>query len=405
MNTNIYIPKRINVGYQNRQGTYTGKLAYVIYYDEKGKLRKETSWQNWRDKDIPNTEFDNEPTEGFVLNKKVGDYHYSYWEHRQAYCRVYDPRGFEFEITIENLLYILENTSSIIGKGLEGEFVYGWSGKDLVLLPTNSVDYKEIIEFTKMLNEREPIRAKDLIVGATYKKKNGSEFVYMGQFETYGYGYEFKDENGNKQIVKKYDDVPYEQRGSIRRGYKIHYRTRQDIPHGKKYVFVENGKWLTKYKSIGKDMFIECIKEECDPKYSEYYGWIEDSYEFSQIDYENIVIEDITFEELIKRINHHHDYYYDFEFLSMYNGVLEKYIAVPLSWCYETCEDSRFTVRKQIEVEVKTWGNTNKGKKWVSVSNMDKISLKELYENFKPKLYVIRLRNGKIYQRSADKYE
>ena len=116
MKSNIFIPKRINVGYQNRLDTYTGKLAYVIYYDEKGVLRKETSWNGWRDKDIPNTEFDNVPTEGFVFNKKVGDYS-SGWDHRQAYCRVYDPRGFEFEITIENLLYILENCSCIKGKG------------------------------------------------------------------------------------------------------------------------------------------------------------------------------------------------------------------------------------------------------------------------------------------------
>ena len=39
MKSNIFIPKAINVGYQNRSSTYTGKLAYVIYYDEKGKLR------------------------------------------------------------------------------------------------------------------------------------------------------------------------------------------------------------------------------------------------------------------------------------------------------------------------------------------------------------------------------
>ena len=45
----IYIPKKIKVGYQNRYDTYTKKLAYVIYYDEKNKLRKETSWNNWRD--------------------------------------------------------------------------------------------------------------------------------------------------------------------------------------------------------------------------------------------------------------------------------------------------------------------------------------------------------------------
>jgi len=72
VNTNIFVPKQINVGFQNRKDTYSGKLAYVIYFDEKGKLRKETSWNSWRDENIPNEIYDNEPTEGFVLNKKVG---------------------------------------------------------------------------------------------------------------------------------------------------------------------------------------------------------------------------------------------------------------------------------------------------------------------------------------------
>lgn len=154
MRSSIFIPKIINVGYQNRSETYTGKLAYVIYYDEKGKLRKETSWNGWRDENIPNNEYDNIPTEGFVLNKKAGDYSTG-WDHRHAYCRVYDPRGFEFEITIENLLYILENANCIRGKGLEGEFVYGWDGKDLVLMPVESPDYKEIAEFNKTVHNNE----------------------------------------------------------------------------------------------------------------------------------------------------------------------------------------------------------------------------------------------------------
>ena len=35
MKSNIFIPKKINVGFRNRSGTYTGKLAYIIYYDDK----------------------------------------------------------------------------------------------------------------------------------------------------------------------------------------------------------------------------------------------------------------------------------------------------------------------------------------------------------------------------------
>jgi len=84
MNRAILIPKTINVGYQARRDTYTSKLAYVIYYDNKNVLRKETSWNSWRDTKIPNTEFSNDPTEGFVLNKKAGGGS-SGWNSRATY--------------------------------------------------------------------------------------------------------------------------------------------------------------------------------------------------------------------------------------------------------------------------------------------------------------------------------
>jgi len=84
----LMIPTKIKVGHQTRGDTYTGKLAYVIYYDEKGKLRKETSWSNWRDHKIPDEEFDNIPTEGFVLNKGVGGARQSWgWNTRNEYIR------------------------------------------------------------------------------------------------------------------------------------------------------------------------------------------------------------------------------------------------------------------------------------------------------------------------------
>ncbi len=139
----IYIPEKIKVGYQNRQGTYTGKLAYVIYFDAKGVLRKEKSWKSWTDDKIESHELENTPTSGFVLNKKVGGYDTG-WNHRQTYTRVYDPRGFEFEIVIPNLLYILENTSCIKGKGLEDEHD--------ILLYTQAIDLKAIITYLESEN-------------------------------------------------------------------------------------------------------------------------------------------------------------------------------------------------------------------------------------------------------------
>ena len=184
MKNNIFMPDKIRVGYQKREGTYTGKLAYVIYYDEKGKLRKETSWAGWRHKNIKPEDFVNEPTEGFVLNKKAGGYN-SGWNHRNTYVRVYDPRGFEFEIDVSNLLYILDNTSSIIGKGLEGEFVYGWDGGNLVLIPTSSPDYKVLEQYNKLRKSGKKFKGTDMIVGATYLTKSNEERIYLGRFDEF----------------------------------------------------------------------------------------------------------------------------------------------------------------------------------------------------------------------------
>lgn len=187
MKSNIFIPKQINVGFQNRSDTYTKKLAYVIYFDHKGVLRKEASWNSWRDKEIDNMIHENVPTAGFVLNKKAGGYS-SGWNHRQTYVRVYDPRGFEIEVSVTNLLYILENTDSIKGKGLNGSFVYGWDKTDLILIPTESPDYKEIIEFNEIMHNQSHIKGKELIEGATYLTKDNEKYVFLGKHHEYDYG-------------------------------------------------------------------------------------------------------------------------------------------------------------------------------------------------------------------------
>ena len=180
MHNKLNIPKTIHAGFQKRKGTYTGKLAYVIYTDEKGKKRKETSWQRWKDGKIPIQDFNNIPTEGFVLNKGVGGTRESYgWNARNEYIRIYDPRDFEFEISVANLLFILQECTSTKGKGLEGEFVYSWSGTELVLLPVCSAEYKESVEFTSLKSLK--ITKKDMTAGHTYQDKDMNNLIYLGR--------------------------------------------------------------------------------------------------------------------------------------------------------------------------------------------------------------------------------
>lgn len=263
----IFVPKKVNVGFQNRKDTYTGKLAYVIYFDETGKLRKEPSWQGWRDKQIPNEIYDNEPIEGFVLNKKVGGDRYS-WNPRQTYTRVYDPRGFEFEITIPNLLWILENCNCIKGKGLEGKFVYGWEGTELLLIPVESPDYKEIEEKSQIRNNNEFIAAKDLVVGGTYETIEGEQYVYMGKFKPW-------DIEINRYKTKSYwggdgeYEYPLDDSWKIDKfnSYKFigeldYYRSKQKAKNEFFFIYLgEDGKHSPMYMSKATKKFVRLVSE------------------------------------------------------------------------------------------------------------------------------------------------
>lgn len=180
----LYIPKRINVGFCNRTDTYTGKLGYIIYWDDKKVLRKEGSWEGWRDKKIDPVACDNEPVEGFILNRNVGGQRYSWSDGgREAKIRVFDPRGFEFEITLQNVLYILQECTSTKGKGLEGKFVYAWAGKDLILLPVDTYDYKLCTNFTDL--QAKKIGKAEMTPGCSYTFKDTESYVYLGKYDYY----------------------------------------------------------------------------------------------------------------------------------------------------------------------------------------------------------------------------
>lgn len=182
----LYIPKRIKVGYVNREDTYTKKLAYVIYYDDKGVLHKEKSWEGWRDKSIEPQEFDNKPQSGLSLNKDIKRYNWSHFSSHRTMIRVYDPRGIEFEITTENLIGVLMN-SDCSKRGLSGEYVFAYSGKDLVLLPTTSEEYEKAVNYTALQSSK--ILTKDLVPGCSYKTKKQEDVIYVGKFMWYEFSW------------------------------------------------------------------------------------------------------------------------------------------------------------------------------------------------------------------------
>lgn len=183
--SNLYIPSKIKVGFQKRSDTFTGKLAYVIYFDEKGKLRKETSWEGWRDTKIAPIEIENTPRSGYLFNKGVQRGGYD-WGTGRSSIRVYDPRDFEFEITVDNLMGILMH-SDVSKRDIVEECVFAWEGKELVLLPVNSEEYQASVAYTAKQSGK--VSAKSLVKGYTYNhKKIDQPLVYVGNFEWFEWG-------------------------------------------------------------------------------------------------------------------------------------------------------------------------------------------------------------------------
>lgn len=387
MKRTIFMPKVIKVGYQNRKGTYTGKLAYIIYIDEKGKIRKEHSWNSWRDNKIEPQDFDNIPTEGFVINKKVGDYHHGHsWENRNAWIRVYDPRGFEFEISVENLLYILENTSSIKGKGLEGEFIYGWQGKDLILIPTCSPDYKEMKDYSKTILENKKIGVKDLKIGATYLDKSDKQWTYMGKFDYWKKEYIYGERKNSIYSPRK-EIIGDKWITKDKKRFFINSPNleEKDFKNNSKYRWSYYNNLMTLSSIPGR--FVAIVSEECHEKYAELMDWLERQNEYSPIDKTKDEYKDFTLEELNKELD-----------------VLNKNDYKSFYF---------YSNKKRMHIEYKRDGNSKEKEKLIHIyklSNDEKSdytywkhfdtleTIEEFYNKYKPQYKNVYLKNGKLYQ-------
>lgn len=253
MNNQLYIPKTISVGQQKRSDTFTGKLAYIIYTDHKGVLRKETSWQGWRDKTIEPLTFNNDPEKGFTFNKGIKrDGH---WGSGRSVIRVWDPRDFEFEISIDNLIGILMH-ADVSKRDITEPCVFAWKGTELILLPTNSLEYQESMKHTEKQGVK--FSAKELVIGYTYNvRKENQQVVYLGRYDQYEHETVYPETNGR---------------------YRSHIGYKHTLKKTKKHTFYN----LTTKSIEVKDpsAYISSVSiEEIDGNYAEYmdkyYGQIE----------------------------------------------------------------------------------------------------------------------------------
>lgn len=269
----LFIPKRVRVGFQERKDTLSNTLGYVIYYDQLNRLRKETSFEGWRHKSMEPIEFDNEPFNGFMINKGITRHSWSDFGHPRARIRMFDPRagGFEFEISPENLTGLLMHTNCF-KRQIDGDVVYAWSGTELVLLPCSSEEYQASVNYTALQSTK--VSSKSLKPGAIYMNRNERKMMYLGHYMFYeeksGYNSKAHKEAARIENSKSYDSRKSLVVTDLRVGKKQHM-----------FCYVEDlndwdprkkaGSWFP-VRSVSADI-AAVVNEHCDDRFAEYLAF------------------------------------------------------------------------------------------------------------------------------------
>ena len=250
------------------------KVAFVSYYDEKGKFRHETSFNNWISQDVPTEEHKNVPIKGFKIFKQANRYSWNrFCSYRNVSVEIQDPRGWVFEISHDNLAWIIDNC--LIDKGdIEGEFVYGWDGKDRVLIPCASDTYKDLAKRSEKIINKGYIKPNELKPYYVYKTKRGDLFTFLGRFDYYNHhlSYNVTKRNLKEMLIKEgYHKIndKMDLWANCEKDGKM-YLLKCVKKDGDKYVTAKASNWIDGTFRNPKDKFIEEVDVIEDEEFKTY---------------------------------------------------------------------------------------------------------------------------------------
>ena len=263
-------------------------------------------------------------------------------------------------------------------------------------------------------NTQKPIKAKDLIIGATYLDKNNDEYIYVGRFDYYSYGYRWL-ENGEYKTGKQ-ANVNWRDAESI------------DYPYGKYHWFAYKyyGCSWEKYnqneytwhfkqtKNVAGFKLMACIDEKCTPNYSDIYEEMIRTHNYSPRMLDDIKYIPYSFDEFAKALHltkldyKNKEYIYAKVFFSdtgiVYNSNHLKddlWQVTPSSWWmsdreYEEKTNDYYKRFDFNEIEERNyWGATSVKKEFIPITT------EELYKKLKPHYSETYLENGFLHERKC----
>ena len=116
--------------------------------------------------------FDNEPVSGFIISNRYGTTNTEYFT-------IKDPRGFSFNISVENFFELMDYIN-INHKIIESECIWAKEKQQYILIPVESEIYKEAVNSTERMSAG-LIKEKNLKLYQTYETNKGNKIVYLGK--------------------------------------------------------------------------------------------------------------------------------------------------------------------------------------------------------------------------------
>lgn len=170
------IPSSLYCGFSDRSADRLPLGFLTPDGTDKAAMKRKATVDGWRDTSIEPMTFTNEPQTGFRLVDSIKRHG---WNGGNVVVRVEDPRGFELEISVANLLSVMESTTVINGE-IQSSCLWAREGGKNILIPTDSEWYKGVlasIEAAKTAKKAKKVKPQ---IGDVVKLRNGETRTYAG---------------------------------------------------------------------------------------------------------------------------------------------------------------------------------------------------------------------------------
>jgi hypothetical protein len=177
-NLEIKLFDKLYVGFQKRNTESGSPLGFLTPWGEdaasKGRMATVDKWAS--SSKLKSIVIDNVPVTGFRISdhaRRGG------WRGGSTVIQIEDPRGFELQITVDNMIQIMNNNICVNGE-IQIPCVWGRDGKENILLPINSEPYENAMENTERL--KQTVSMRSVKIGNKIEMKDGRVGIYYGAY-------------------------------------------------------------------------------------------------------------------------------------------------------------------------------------------------------------------------------